>query len=47
MYLSDYREKTLKDVISEIEPALFNKVVGISKKEFHLLISLEFLTVWL
>jgi len=40
MYLSDYREKTLKDVISEIEPGLFNKVVGISKKEFHLLLSL-------
>ena len=40
MYLSDYREKTLKDVISEIEPGLFSKVVGISKKEFHLLLSL-------
>lgn len=40
MYLSDYRERTLKDVISEIEPGLFNKVVGISKKDFHLLLSL-------
>ncbi len=40
MYLTDHREKCLKDVISEIEPGLFNKVVGISKKEFHLLLSL-------
>ena len=40
MYLSDYREKSLKDVISEIEPGLFHKVVGITKKEFHLLLSL-------
>ena len=40
MYLTDHREKCLKDVISEIEPSLFNKVVGISKKEFHLLLSL-------
>jgi hypothetical protein len=40
MYLSDFREKSLQDVISEIEPGLFNKVVGISKKEFHLLLSL-------
>ena len=40
MYLSDYREKSLKDVISEIEPGLFQKVVGITKKEFQLLLSL-------
>lgn len=40
MYLTDHREKCLKDVISEIEPGLFNKVVGITKKEFQLLLSL-------
>ena len=40
MYLSDFREKSLKDVISEIEPNLFQKVVGITKKEFQLLLSL-------
>lgn len=40
MYLSDYREKSLQDVISEIEPGLFQKVVGITKKEFQLLLSL-------
>ena len=40
MYLTDYRERTLKDVISELEPGLFNKVVGIKKKEFHTLLSL-------
>ncbi len=40
MYLTDHREKCLKDVISEIQPGLFNKVVGITKKEFQLLLSL-------
>ena len=43
MYLTDHREKCLKDVISEIEPSLFNKVVGISKKEFHLITADNFL----
>ena len=37
MYLSDYREETLYDVISELEPELFQKVTGLSKADFHLL----------
>ena len=37
MYLSDYREETLYDVISELEPELFQKVTGLSKADFHVL----------
>ncbi|MHB9026404.1 MAG: GIY-YIG nuclease family protein [Armatimonadota bacterium] len=40
MYLTDYRERTLKDVITQLEPGLFKKVTGLSIKEFELLISL-------
>lgn len=40
MYLTDYREQTLKDVIINIEPALFKKVTSLSVKEFELLLSL-------
>jgi hypothetical protein len=40
MYLSEYREKALKDVINELEPGLFNKVTGIRKSDFQLLVSL-------
>ncbi len=40
MYLTDYRERSLKDVISQLEPALFKKVTGISKTDFNLLVSL-------
>jgi hypothetical protein len=40
MYLTDYRERTLKDVITQLEPALFKKVTGISVKDFELLVSL-------
>ena len=35
MYLTDYREETLKDVITKIEPGLFNKVTGISVPIFE------------
>ena len=41
MYLTDYREETLKDVITQLEPALFKKVTGLSLKDFDLLISLN------
>jgi hypothetical protein len=40
MYLTDYRERTLKDVITQLEPALFKKVTGINVREFDLLVSL-------
>ncbi len=41
MYLSDYREHSLKDVISELEPELFTKVTGLSQADFALLVSLN------
>jgi hypothetical protein len=40
MYLTDYREKTLRDVITKLEPALFKKVTGLTVKDFELLVSL-------
>ncbi|MBP6860187.1 MAG: GIY-YIG nuclease family protein [Candidatus Pacebacteria bacterium] len=40
MYLTDYREHTLKDVINELEPDLFKRVTGLTKKDFELLVSL-------
>lgn len=40
MYLTDYRERTLKDVITKLEPGLFKKVTGLTQKDFELLISL-------
>ena len=40
MYLTDYREHTLKDVITQLEPGLFKKVTGLSVKDFELLVSL-------
>lgn len=41
MYLTDYREKTLRDVITQLEPRLFKKVTGLSVKDFELLMSLN------
>ncbi len=40
MYLTDYREATLKDVITKLEPELFKKVTSLSVKDFELLLSL-------
>ena len=40
MYLTDYREQTLKDVITQLEPGLFKKVTGLTVKDFELLVSL-------
>ncbi len=40
MYLTDYRERTLKDVITQLEPGLFKRVTGLSVKDFELLVSL-------
>lgn len=41
MYLTDYREYSLKDVITQLEPALFKKVTGLDVKDFELLVSLN------
>jgi hypothetical protein len=40
MYLTDYREETLQDVIRQLEPGLFTKVTGITIKDFDLLVSI-------
>ena len=40
MYLTDFREATLKDVITKLEPSLFKKVTALETKEFELLVSL-------
>lgn len=40
MYLTDYREQSLEDVIIKIEPGLFEKVTGLKIKDFEKLISL-------
>jgi len=41
MYLTDFRENTLQDVITKIEPELFETVTGLTVKDFHLLVSLK------
>ena len=40
MYLTDYRERSLRDVITKLEPGLFKKVTGLTVKDFELLVSL-------
>ena len=40
MYLTDYREETLHDVITQLEPGLFKKVTGLSVDDFNLLVGL-------
>ncbi len=40
MYLTDYRERSLKDVITQLEPGLFKKVTALDVKDFELLVSL-------
>jgi len=40
MYLSDYRERCLKDVITKCEPGLFTKITGLKIEDFELLVSL-------
>lgn len=41
MYLTDFRENTLQDVITKIEPELFETVTGLTVKDFQLLVSLK------
>jgi len=40
MYLTDFREHTLKEVITQLEPQLFQKVTGLTVKDFEMLVSL-------
>ena len=40
MYLTDYREETLRDVITKLEPRLFKEVTGLNVRDFELLVSL-------
>jgi len=41
MYLTDYREHTLRDVITKLEPELFKRVTGLTVEDFELLVSLN------
>jgi hypothetical protein len=41
MYLTDFRENTLQDVITKLEPDLFLAVTGLAVKDFHLLVRLK------
>jgi hypothetical protein len=41
MYLTDFREHTLQDVITKLEPDLFRAVTGLTVKDFHLLVTLK------
>ena len=40
MYLTDNREQTLKDVITQLEPDLFLRVTGLTIPDFELLVSI-------
>ena len=40
MYLTDFRENTLQDVITRIEPELFLRITGLTVADFHLLMRL-------
>ncbi len=41
MYLTDFRENTLQDVITKLEPDLFLTVTGLTVQDFHLLVRLR------
>ena len=41
MYLTDFRENTLQDVITKLESALFLTVTGLTVQDFHLLVKLK------
>ena len=41
MYLTDFRENTLQDVITKLEPDLFLTVTGLTTKDFNLLVQLR------
>lgn len=41
MYLTDFRENKLQDVITKLEPDLFLTVTGLTVPDFHLLVDLK------
>ena len=41
MYLTDFRENTLRDVITKLEPDLFLTVTGLTVGDFDLLVRLS------
>lgn len=41
MYLTDFRENALQDVITKLEPDLFLTVTGLTVEDFHLLVRLK------
>jgi hypothetical protein len=41
MYLTDFRENTLQDVITKLEPELFQAVTGLTVKDFYVLVKLN------
>jgi Type III restriction enzyme, res subunit/Meiotically up-regulated gene 113 len=41
MYLTDFRENTLQDVITKLEPDLFRTVTGLTVEDFDLLVRLR------
>ena len=41
MYLTDFRENTLQDVITKLETDLFRTVTGLRVQDFHLLVQLK------
>ncbi|MHB1208910.1 MAG: GIY-YIG nuclease family protein [Acidimicrobiales bacterium] len=41
MYLTDFRENTLRDVITKLEPELFKSVTGLTVDDFNLLVTLN------
>ncbi len=41
MYLTDFRENTLQDVITKLEPEMFLTVTGLTVEDFHLLVQLK------
>ena len=43
MYLTDFRENTLQDVITKLEPELFLAVTGLTVEDFQLLVTLKVL----
>ena len=40
MYLTDFREQRLKDVITKLEPKLFKRVTGLTTEDFERLVGL-------
>jgi len=39
MYLTDDREKAVRDIITQVEPDLFEKVTGLTLKDFEMLVN--------